>query len=55
METTLLESLLKDVGEGKRADSGFRKQTWEKFLLGKDVFRSRVRLLRARRETDCLA
>ncbi len=34
MEVTLLEALLKDAGEGKRADGGFKKTTWENALKG---------------------
>jgi hypothetical protein len=32
MEATLLEALLKDASEGKRADGSFKKTTWENAL-----------------------
>jgi hypothetical protein len=32
METTLLESLLSAVGEGKGADGGFKSQIWDPVL-----------------------
>jgi hypothetical protein len=56
METKLLECLLSAVGEGKRADGGFKKQTWDPVLKGLHKAFPEISLeqRKLKKKADCL-